>query len=92
MYLQGNLQMLFDALYDMGVIGPVLEMDWQGAIKEMYNDPYRLFEVMNVANSNQYDRERLVMKLETFDEKTLGYLAMEVAREYADFHSRNEVH
>ena len=92
MYLQGNLQLLFDALYDMGVIGPVLEMDWQGAMKEMYDDPYRLFEVMKVANKHQCDRDQLIVKLESFDEKTLGYLAMEVAREYADFHSRNEVH
>lgn len=92
MYLQGNLQIVFDALYELGVIEPVLQMDWQGALKEMNRDPYRLFEVMSVVNTNQVDRDQLMMKLEMFDEKILSYLAMEVAREFADFHSRNEVH
>jgi hypothetical protein len=32
------------------------------------------------------------MNLKKFDQTTLSYLAMEVAREYADFHSRDEVH
>lgn len=33
MYLQGNLQAVFDALYHMGVIDPVLEMDWNKALE-----------------------------------------------------------
>ena len=92
MYLQGNLQVVFDALYEMGVIEPVLNMDWQSALKEMNQDPAALFEVMQVVNTNQIDQEELVMKLESFDEKVLSYLAMEVAREFADFHTRNELH
>lgn len=92
MYLQGNLQILFDALYAMGVIEPVLKMDWQDALKEIQEDPQTLFEVMRVANTHQLDREQLVTQLESFDEKSLSYLAMEVAREFADFHSREEVH
>ena len=92
MYLQGNLQLMFDALYEMGVIEPVLKMDWQDALKEMNKNPHPLFEVMKVANSYQTNPEDLMMKLETFDEDTLSYLAMEVAREFADFHSRGEVH
>lgn len=92
MYLQGNLQLVFDALYEMGVIEPVLSMDWQDAMKEMEQDPYALVEVVRVANSHQDDSKRLAERLEKFSEKTLSYLAMEVAREYADFHSREEIH
>jgi len=92
MYLQGNLQLMFDALYEMGVIEPVLKMDWQGALKEMNKDPYQLFEAMSIANRHQGDAEDLIAQLEELDEKVLSYLAMEVAREFADFHSRNEVH
>jgi hypothetical protein len=92
MYLQGNLQLVFDALYEMGVIEPVLKMDWQGALKEMNKDPNPLFEALTVANEHQDDAEGLITQLEGFDEKILSYLAMEVAREFADFHSRSEVH
>jgi hypothetical protein len=92
MYLQGSLQAVFDALYEMGVIEPVLQMDWQSALREVNNDPDPLFEVVRIANNFQNDVAVLITKLESFDEKALGYLAMEVAREYADFHSRNQVH
>lgn len=92
MYLQGNLQLMFDALYEMGVIEPVLKMDWQEALKEMNKNPHPLFEIMKVANLHQGNHEELVSRLESFEENTLSFLAMEVAREFADFHSRNEVH
>lgn len=92
MYLQGNLQIVFDALYEMGIIEPVLQMDWKNALDDMNQDPKMLFEVVKVANEYQLSQEELIHKLENFDEKSLGYLAMEVAREYADYHSRNSIH
>jgi hypothetical protein len=92
MYLQGNLQHVFDALYEMGMIEPVLKMDWQHAIKEIEHNPDSFHEVMSVVNTHQEDYQTLMSKLELFSEKTLSYLAMEVAREFADYHSRNEVH
>lgn len=92
MYLQGDLQAVFDALYDMGVIEPVLKMDWQEALKEIQHDPKALFDVVRVANNNQDDGLDLKEKLQKFDDRTLSFLAMEVAREFADFHSREEIH
>ena len=92
MYLQGNLQTVFDALYEMGVIEPVLKMDWQDALKEMDQNPKPLFEVVKVANDFQTNVGSLVAKLENFDERSLGYLAMEVAREFADYHARDQLH
>ncbi len=92
MYLQGNLQTVFDALYEMGVIEPILQVDWQDALKEMNQDPAPLFAVVKVANNFQSDVGVLIEKLETFDERSLGYLAMEVAREFADFHARQQIH
>tara|TARA_B100001248_G_scaffold262728_1_gene261725 strand:- start:1212 stop:1538 length:327 start_codon:yes stop_codon:yes gene_type:complete len=90
--LQGNLQNVFDALYHLGVIDPVLEMDW---VKEMeaadlYRDKIDLAII--AANAHQNSVDRLISELKNFDEKTLGYLAMEVAREFADFHSRESLH
>ena len=92
MYLQGNLQAVFDALYHMGVIDPVLEMDWGKAMDQLSEHADEFFEVMNVANEYQEDPDALMVQLKKFDQTTLSYLAMEVAREYADYHSRQTLH
>lgn len=92
MYLQGNLQAVFDALYHMGVIDPVLEMDWNKALDQMSGYADEFFQVLNIANSCQDDVQELMVHLKKFDQQTLSYLAMEVAREYADYHSRETLH
>jgi hypothetical protein len=92
MYLQGNLQAIFDALYHMGIIDPVLEMDWNKALDEMPDYAEDFFRIMSVANDFQDDVESLMVHLKKFDQQTLSYLAMEVAREYADYHSRETLH
>ncbi len=91
MYLQGNLQAVFDALYHMGVIDPVLEMDWGKALDEMNEYESEFFRVLNVANEYQDDMQTLMVNLKKFDQQTLSYLAMEVAREYAEYHSRENL-
>ena len=92
MYLQGNLQQIFDALYHMGIIDPVLEMDWGNALDQMDAYADEFFHVLDVVNTNQEDMQALMSNLKKFDQQTLSYLAMEVAREYADYHSRETLH
>lgn len=92
MYLQGNLQQIFDALYHMGIIDPVLEMDWGNALDQMDAYADEFFHVLDVVNANQEDMQALMSNLKKFDQQTLSYLAMEVAREYADYHSRETLH
>ena len=92
MYLQGNLQAVFDALYHMGVIDPVLEMDWNKALDQMSDYADNFFEVLSIANTCQDDMTELMSNLKKYDQQTLSYLAMEVAREYADYHSRETLH
>ena len=92
MYLQGNLQTVFDALYHLGIIDPVLEMDWSQALEEMHRYFDNYSDVVDVANTYQDDMQLLMNELEQFDDKALGYLAMEVAREFADYHSRELLH
>ena len=92
MFLQGNLQVVFDALYNMGVIDPVLEMDWNEALDKMPMFCNDIERAVQVANKNQSNMQMLIFELEKFDANTLSYLAMEVARELADFHSREELH
>ncbi len=92
MYLQGNLQAIFDALYHMGVIDPVLEMDWNKALDQISDHEADFIQAISIANSCQDDLHELMDSLKKFDQKTLSYLAMEVAREYADYHSRETLH
>jgi hypothetical protein len=91
-FLQGNLQNVFDALYYLGIIDPVLEMDWDEALTLMPNYSDAVHEAIQVVNEFKGSGEELADVLKGFDEKTLGYLAMEVAREFADFHAREKLH
>jgi GTP-binding protein len=63
MYLQGNLQAVFDALYEMGMIEPVLEMDWKDALGEIKENPEVLQEIMNVVSRHQQDPKELIKAL-----------------------------
>ena len=92
MYLQGNLQAVFDALYHMGVIDPVLKKDWKQELAQMETNPDQFFQILAVANAHQDDMRGLMDHLGQFDEKSLTFLAMEVAREYADYHTREALH
>jgi hypothetical protein len=92
MYIQGDLQLVFDALYNLGVIDPVLDMDWSDAMTDLPEYHEDLFKAVQVVNQTGRDVNSLTRNLGEFDEQTLSYLAMEVAREFADFHSREEVH
>jgi hypothetical protein len=76
----------------MGVIDPVLEMDWGSALEQIGQFEDEFFRVLSVANSCQDDMQTLITNLKKFDQQILSYLAMEVAREYADYHSRETLH
>jgi hypothetical protein len=90
--LQGDLQVVFDTLYEMGVIEPVLEKDWKPGLEEMKTDSPRLLRAIGVVNGCGKDRGLLRLELARLDRSTLEILAMEVAREYADYHLRTSLH
>ena len=92
MYLQGDLQLMFDALYNLGVIDPVLDMDWTKELENMSFYMEEFSEVIGIVNSKQHSVEEMMLALKEYDQKTLSYLAMEVAKEFADFHSREDIH
>lgn len=92
MLLQGSLQAVFDALYEMGIIEPVLKMDWKEAkSKQSHQLKFQVRRAMAVVQHCQSDTQQLITELGMFDDETLQGLAMEVAREYADFHARTSV-
>lgn len=91
-HIQGDLQAVFDALYEMGVIEPVLKMDWKPKLEEIETGSRELARAVHVVNGCGADRARLMCELGKLDQKSLEVLAMEVAREYANFHTRNQLH
>ena len=92
MFIQGDLQALFDALYEVGAIDPVLKMDWAQVSEEMTDKPVVLKDAFRAINSCSGDRELIIQKLKFMDNKALSYVAMEVAREFAEFQDRKELH
>lgn len=91
-HLQGDLQAVFDALYDLGVIEPVLEMDWRARLLEIEGGSPQLQSAIIAVNECGPDKKRLTNRLNTMDRSALEMLAMEVAREYADYHTRQDLH
>lgn len=91
-HLQGELQAVFDTLYEMGVIEPVLKMDWKSGLEEMNDGSPKLKRAIRIANSCGKNRMMMRAELEKLDQKSLEILAMEVAREYADYHLRESIH
>jgi hypothetical protein len=92
LHLQGDLQVVFDALYELGVIEPVLKMDWRPTLEEMDKGSPVLSRAIGVVNKNASDRKLLSAALGQLDRSSLEILAMEVAREYAGFQTREAVH
>jgi hypothetical protein len=92
MFIQGHLQTVFDALYHMGVIDPVLKMDWGKALEEFHQSGRNYSDIIGVVNSCGGDVTDLVSMLQSYDEKSLSYLAMEVAKEFAEFYGRSTIH
>ena len=88
MYIHGDLQRVFDALYYMGMIDPVLQKNWQA---EDFNKKqvHSAIKAVNTCVGNYKD---LANELKTFDDHTLCLLAMQVAKEYVDFYCREKVH
>ena len=92
MFLQGNLQVVFDALYTLGVIDPVLEKDWKKSFEDFDAHELQVQQAVAEVNLCFGDLDRIVKSLKAFDMKTLEFIAMEVAKEFADFYSRKVTH
>ncbi len=92
MLLQGDLQKVFDALYHLGVIDPVLEMDWGSELEKIEQQPMRLAKIVGIVNSNVGDYQDLMNQLSPFEREDLGHLAMVVAKELVGFHTNQVLH
>lgn len=92
MFIQGDLQNVFDVLYKLGAIDPVLKMNWQAITQQMAAQPAQMHEIFAVVNSCQGDPDQLLEKLRNLQPNQLHYIAMEVAREFVEFNDRNSLH
>ena len=91
MFLQGDLQAMFDALYVVGAIDPVLKMDWEKITNEMTKEQHLLSEAFQDLNECSGDRSQLIKKLSLMDSKVVNYVALEVAREFCEFQDRKSL-
>lgn len=92
MFIQGDLQAVFDALYTIGAIDPVLGMDWEKITTEMNDNPQLVNRVCTSINACAGDQKMLIQTLTSLDEKLLHFVALEVAREFSEFQDRKELH
>jgi hypothetical protein len=91
MHLQGDLQLVFDALYQMGIIEPLLKKDWTDSFHNIPKQDERFQKIIRTVNESRGNVREMITKLSDFDPETLEYLAMEVAREFADYSTRESV-
>ena len=92
MFIQGNLQAVFDALYNVGAIDPVLGMDWDKINTEMSTSPQLVNSACASINACAGDPKLLVEALRRLEPKLLNFVALEVAREFCEFQDRKELH
>lgn len=92
MFLQGDLQAVFDALYTVGAIDPVLKMDWEKMTLEMEKNPELVHQACMVINECRGDAAELVKRLGLMDQKAVQFVALEVAREFCEFQDRKDLH
>lgn len=92
MFIQGDLQAVFDALYTIGAIDPILNLDWTQIKNEMSKKPQVVKSLCEQINSCRGNRSLLVKTLLNLDNKSVEFLAIEVAREFSDFQDRKDLH
>jgi hypothetical protein len=92
MFIQGDLQAVFDALYTIGAIDPVLQADWEKINTEMNANPNHVHHVCHSINACSGDQKKIIEALLGMDKKSVSFVALEVAREFSEFQDRKELH
>lgn len=91
MFLQGHLQKYFDALFQAGVIEPLLKMEWR-EIQDKKEQKKIYFDQL-LTQLNQIPDQDLLAFFNELSKDDLYAIAMEVASEYVQFTDRkNALH
>lgn len=92
MKLSGNLQAYYDALDELGIIDPLLQTDWS-ELDNLRLSRFHDFEKL-VDKINQLDsaKDKIKRELISYDAQMIQFFAMEVAKEYAEYHKEKQTH
>ncbi len=92
MKLSGNLQTYYDALDELGVIDPLLKTDWT-QLDHMRILRFTDFEkLIDRMNRLKCAKEQIKKELISYDAQMIQFFAMEVAKEYAEYHKDKQTH
>lgn len=92
MKLSGNLQTYYDALDELGIIDPLLKTDWTqlDTMRVLrFTDFEKLIDRMNHLNPV---KDQIKKELISYDAQMIQFFAMEVAKEYAEYHKDKQTH
>lgn len=92
MFIQGDLQVVFDALYSTGIIDPILKMDWSKVSKQMESNPIKVQKVIEKINACSGNKDKILQEISGLDKQAVYFIALEVAREFAEFSDRQTLH
>ncbi|MBK9293149.1 MAG: hypothetical protein IPM57_01700 [Oligoflexia bacterium] len=89
-FLSGDLDRVFTALYELGMIEPMLGKDWS----KMYAQDHKVWK--DVGGAIRKLNKMASLKeirgfIETLPQRVVEALVIEVAREMAEFHERKEM-
>ena len=91
-FIQGDLQTVFDVLYLIGTVDPMLKTNWNAIRNQEKEFSSKLSLAIEAVNQCSGDRTLLLSRLQALDAKTLQILTMEVGRELAEFADRQSIH
>jgi hypothetical protein len=89
-YLSGDLDRVFTVLFEMGRVEPLLKKDW----KVLYRETQELWpEVSNAIQflNNLKNLPDIRKFLKTLPNQIVDAIVIEVAREMAQYHGRDEL-
>ena len=88
-FISGDLDRVFTVLFEMGKVEPLLNKDWKKLYKKSRAQWSEVSAAIQKLNGLTNLRD-IRLFLETLPSEILDSLVVEVARELADFHGRNE--
>ncbi len=92
MRLSGNLQVYYDALEELGIIDPLLKSDW-AELNTLRLIRFTDFEkLVDKMNHLECGKDKIKRELISYDAQMIQFFAMEVAKEYAEYHKEKRTH
>lgn len=81
-YITGDVDIIFQALLELGCVHEVLSLDWNKVLSEMRECPTEKYkEGLYIVNSNQRSVAQLVEALKNLDKEVLWFIAVEIGLE-----------